>query len=214
MRLYILIKSKKMPIGTVSKGRKKIAEGNWRKLPKGRTASAHAYEVEAKNARKAIMDITKNKYEHAVAIASDGTRILSKKGTAHTVNFTEAEINDIRGARLVIHNHPNNNTFTPIDLLFAIQLGITEIQVVANNKVYSYTPDYGKIYQSGMDLEGIDNDLIHRGSDIYKPLWVKMGIGDIDKAMADSMLCDGLMNYFVKTYGGKYAIKQSKNQAV
>lgn len=33
----LFLKSRKMPIGTVSHGRKKIADGDWRELPKGRT---------------------------------------------------------------------------------------------------------------------------------------------------------------------------------
>jgi len=208
MRLYILIKSRKMPVGTVSKGRKKIAEGKWRELPKGR--GVHKYAVEVRNACKAIMEITKNKYEHAVAIASDGTEILSKGGKSSSVNFTQDERNRLRGARVVIHNHPGNRTFTPTDLMFALQLGITEMQVVTVDKLYSYRPDYGRVRESGLDLDEIDNDLCHCGSELYRPFWGQWGRGEISKDDADTLLCDALMEYFVATYGGKYVITRSK----
>lgn len=62
-RLF-LFKAKKMPIGTVSHGRKKVAEGDWREIPKGKgKAVATIRPVDLKQIKTVAQDIAERTFD-------------------------------------------------------------------------------------------------------------------------------------------------------
>jgi len=86
--------------------------------------------------------------ETGIAFNNRGEVVLEKKGLVDRVNYTENEINRMRGSTLT-HNHPANVGFSEEDLHFLIQNGLQEIRAVTPTKTFSMKiPDAGFKYGS------------------------------------------------------------------
>lgn len=97
------------------------------------------YASDDKNVRLKLQDkekiISKNNYESAFLFDKRGNIVFSKKGEEHEVEFTTEELKQFRGMVLT-HNHPNNTTFSPDDIYFAMETGLQEIRTTVNGGAY------------------------------------------------------------------------------
>jgi SPP1 gp7 family putative phage head morphogenesis protein len=80
--------------------------------------------------------LLKEKVEKAIVLNKNGKAILEKIGSISHVEFTTEELKLIfNQAALIIHNHPASTSFSPEDIVFAIEHSIDQMQVVVNNGV-------------------------------------------------------------------------------
>ena len=99
--------------------------------------------------------IAGNSYESAAAYSKDGKLLFTKDGTAHGVNFTEAEFKQMNDATL-IHNHPDwaSNDFSPDDIVMAVTGNLREIRAVHTNGTYVFTrPADGWGWETGSNVK-------------------------------------------------------------
>lgn len=85
------------------------------------------------------------KDEHAIVYDSSGQRIFHKKGEKHKVEFTEEEIQNMRGGVLT-HNHPLGATFSETDIYMLKTANLSQIRAVGRDGIYvlkrpKYWPD-------------------------------------------------------------------------
>lgn len=213
MILAILLKGKERPVGSISPNgkMKKVSNGKWVVVPGSRAKAS--FESKVVSVHKYIIGHTKNKFETSVALDADGREILSKDGESSSVNFTPEEIKKLKNARLLIHNHPHNRTFSPTDLMFGFKNGIKEMHVITSKALYSYKFDYLKIYSQRTTLENMEDWMSYTGRLKYMELWEKIGLGKIDKESADDEFCDSQLQSFMELYGGKYEVTKTKKSA-
>ena len=77
--------------------------------------------------------------EQARVLNAEGKVLVSKAGTAHRINFTEAEIKRMAGATFT-HNHHYTTGLTMEDGKFAAYNGLAEMRAVDANHTYSLRP--------------------------------------------------------------------------
>jgi len=81
--------------------------------------------------------IRNDKIETAAFFDDQGNMVFSKTGDKTSVQFTQEEIDNIRGDIAVMtHNHPSGGSFSDGDLGFAIRVGINEVRAVGENFTY------------------------------------------------------------------------------
>lgn len=102
-------------------------------LPKKKEGTGLSKMV--KSYEKDILNVTKNKYEMAVAFSEDSGVVLQKKGEATQVAFDRDEIAKIKGSAVFTHNHPNSKCFSINDLAIAINSNITQMRAIAEKSV-------------------------------------------------------------------------------
>jgi hypothetical protein len=153
-----LLKAKKMPIGTVSKGRKKIAEGKWVPLKK---------EKDSKSKFQAIYDkekeIYKNEKETVLFVDSDGSPLFEKTGSEKSVSFHPAELSEIRLSSVATHNHPGkgSKSFSNHDIYLTLNYGIKEMRVISKKYLYIF-----KVKEDYHDFSELDKELAEIGEKI------------------------------------------------
>lgn len=85
-----------------------------------------------------IIKVTQNQYEMCIVLSDEGDILLKKIGTRSRVSFTDAELESIYGAAVVIHNHPSSGGLSVADMTFAIEHNIREIRALAIDGIYGY----------------------------------------------------------------------------
>lgn len=68
-----------------------------------------------------------NDYETAIIYNADGSRKFSKKGKSKDVNFTDEQIDKMKGC-ILTHNHPNGTVFSPEDINMLREGQLSEIR--------------------------------------------------------------------------------------
>lgn len=74
--------------------------------------------------------------EQAHIVAPDGRTVFTKKGRKSAVQFTHAELAQMRG-NIVTHNHAVEVSFSPADVRIAMQQGVAEMRAVSPGYRYS-----------------------------------------------------------------------------
>jgi tetrahydromethanopterin S-methyltransferase subunit G len=125
-----------------------------------RTAAQPASSVPREKARAFENKVRLQDYESALVLDGKGKPILSKDGGKDYVNFSAAEVAQIRAAQGVVmtHNHPGGlkyppgnparagNSFSQEDIVFATSGGVQEMRAVTPTRRY-----YVKAPQGGWD---------------------------------------------------------------
>jgi SPP1 gp7 family putative phage head morphogenesis protein len=83
-----------------------------------------------------ILKETQGRYEIAGAFNAKGTQILKKRGGKNFVFFTEEEIEKIKGADYLVHNHPRSTSFSPRDILLGLKYNIKKLVIFSEKYVY------------------------------------------------------------------------------
>lgn len=105
-----------------------------------------------------IMNYTKNKFESGGGLSSSGKLLFYRKGEKEKVNFTRKELKQLIDG-IIVHNHPNNTSFSPEDLAITITGELSEMVVVTNDKIYKYKPPKNSLVKySNMILEHNKNN--------------------------------------------------------
>ena len=125
-----------MPIGTISRGRKKVAEGKWIPVKKGTKKPILTYSLKSsvKKAEDSIVDLD---YERCFIFDATGKILLSKNGSEDRIEFTGGEMVKFKGAEVLTHNHPGSESFSPEDIQMAWICGFREMRVVGPKYDYS-----------------------------------------------------------------------------
>lgn len=85
------------------------------------------------------------KTERAQAYDEDGNTVLAKGGSKHSVGFTQAELDQMKGSTFT-HNHPGDTSFSQEDVDVAIICNLKEMRAVGvhpitgERLVYSISP--------------------------------------------------------------------------
>lgn len=100
----------------------------------GRSTGSRRPTILVKDAREQAIESFEREFvgayfEDGLVVDSKGNEILHKKGARATIVFDESDIEKMRGNTL-IHNHPTGSSFSPEDVLFAVQSEMAEIIAV------------------------------------------------------------------------------------
>jgi hypothetical protein len=82
-------------------------------------------------------EIVGQSYETAVVVDNNGNIILRKDGGKSVVEFSQAELDAMKGATLT-HNHPSGNSFSPSDVNLLLRTNATEIRAVGTSEGTRY----------------------------------------------------------------------------
>lgn len=94
--------------------------------------------------RRAENNIRSGHFESAIALDKDGKLIFETGGDHNSVTFTEGELARLEGSTLT-HNHPEEYSFSKVDIETACKYRLTEIRAVTpKGKTYSIKPKDGK----------------------------------------------------------------------
>lgn len=85
MKLVFFIKSKKMPVGTVSKGMKKIAEGKWRPITKG------------KETKSKVQDFFSSKFVRDWEKSNAGKKFPERKDSYKKLSDVPSNLKNVMG---------------------------------------------------------------------------------------------------------------------
>ena len=111
-----------------------------------------------------IMNISNNEFEIAAAVDNNFNLIHDKTGKSN-IRFSQAELEKIKNANLMIHNHPNNTVFSDSDIKFMIEQNIKSMVILNEDKYYKISDikiDY-KTYEEKWIQFYIDNEnLFHK----------------------------------------------------
>jgi hypothetical protein len=165
--LYIdLEKAKRMPIGTVSKGRKKVAEGKWVPIKEKSNSdqvklkmrfdshdllfsfesigysTRYGNEKTSKAAIKTAEDVEKNiksfGYESVSVIGKNGNVLFSRKGNYDQIVFSDEDVKKIRKSEILTHTHPEDKSFSAEDVFLGLSLGVKELRLKTPGNVYYF----------------------------------------------------------------------------
>lgn len=92
------------------------------------SVGSNAFSNSAK--QKLLQDeriLSSNDYETAIIYNADGSRKFSKKGKSKDVNFTDEQIDKMKGC-ILTHNHPNGTVFSPEDINMLREGQLSEIR--------------------------------------------------------------------------------------
>ena len=112
--------------------------------------------------------IRNNPTESAIGWLRDGTRFTQSQSHVSRVTFTDAELDQLRGGRVMLHNHPSSNAFSPDDVLFAHAQEIGEMHVASRRADYVLRfTDFGRQrpIQEWRDVIALERRLMHREFD-------------------------------------------------
>lgn len=147
------------------------------------------------NAEKSIRNQT---YESAFVFAPDGTQLLFKDGTRDTVEFTDKELDLFSGA-ILTHNHPSiGGSFSPQDILTAIENNLAEIRAVGAQYRYSLK------FPKGSIRKYFQNQVDYAETQVRKQLTQKIRDGAMTPAEADLEHYHQVWLRFVQTHRWEY----------
>lgn len=75
--------------------------------------------------------------ENCGAFNSEGKLIFTKKGKYDEIEFDKLEIDKIRNAEILTHNHPEDMSLSMKDLFMAISFGVKELKAITPNYICS-----------------------------------------------------------------------------
>ena len=73
--------------------------------------------------------------EICFVVDTNGNIIHKALGDAHSISISDNDVKVMKG-NIFTHNHPNNSTLSPFDIVFAARNGLQEIRAVASGGVY------------------------------------------------------------------------------
>lgn len=158
-------------------------------------------------ARKAAValeeKIRRNDMETGIAIDADGSVLLSRKGRADQVGFTESEFRVMRGT-LFTHNHPGNGTFSIEDGARAHEANFVELRAVGPNLRYIMQapngwPTEAQLNQSKKSLTPL----------LQKKVDAMINVGELEKKFAQQEMEHQFWVEVAKKYGMLYTREAS-----
>jgi len=99
-------------------------------------------------------------YESSAVYDSKNRLILMKDGEDSYIEFSEYEVDRIKGAKVFTHNHPSGSSFSHEDITFMSMNEITEMRAVGEKFNYSITgkpikPAAANGYEHAMTTEEV-----------------------------------------------------------
>lgn len=115
----------------------RVAAQSYEEWKKQIDADAQDDIIEEKKSKFASDEdlLRKKKEETAIVYDRNGNTAFIKKGEARSVRFTKREVQQMDGGVLV-HNHPEDTTFSPADINMLRAANLSEIRAVTQNGVY------------------------------------------------------------------------------
>ncbi len=135
-------------IGSYSRGRRASAAAApsqaarlrlTRRMRKAKPGGYHApmSEVGAGRVDRALRDcedgIRQQATETVVAFDGEGVELLSKAGDLREVVLSDQDVERMRGAAVITHNHPAGTAFSDTDVALACALEVAELRVVSKH---------------------------------------------------------------------------------
>jgi len=157
-----LLKTKRMSIGTISHGRKKVAEGRWVPVKraiskKDTTGLTYALKDAVRNKESVIANLD---HEKCFVFDKAGKVVFEKTGKENRIEFSNEEMDKLQGTEIFTHNHPGGGSFSPEDIQFTWLRQIKEIRAVCTD--YEYSAKITKEWKAG-----VWNAFVDRMSLIY-----------------------------------------------
>lgn len=115
--------------GAVRRGQRARAAARKAAMPSERTI-----ETEVRRAAEAIRA---NETETLHTWLADGTRWEKSEGARASVSIDEDEFRRMRGARVVLHNHPSSSAFSDADILLGHETRTVEMRVASREADYT-----------------------------------------------------------------------------
>ncbi len=144
-----LLKTKRMPIGTISRGRKKVAEGRWVPVKQGTKKKPVKKKPTLADALKLVEDsIAELDHERCYAFDAAGKGLMAKDGEESQIEFSLEEMEKLKRADVFTHNHPSGGSFSSDDMKFAYFLDIKELRVTSRK--YSYSVELRNVGRQAM----------------------------------------------------------------
>lgn len=108
--------------------------------PKSKDSSPRIRELKIREKALAYVKVR----EESHVVDADGKVLLSKKGEADYISFTEEEVANFKGATLT-HNHPAGASFSEEDMALLLNTELAEIRAVgfvgSTQYLYRFVPD-------------------------------------------------------------------------
>lgn len=86
-------------------------------------------------------EIADHNFEYGVFYDESGEILIKKRGQKHSVKWTRAECESMRG-KYNTHNHPSNNSFSPDDVRFLINWELRSVRAVGRQYRHEIWVDY------------------------------------------------------------------------
>jgi hypothetical protein len=153
-----------------------------------------------------------NKREIAITLDSKGRVLTETHGEENYVQFSPEDLQKLRGARVAIHNHPMDISFSKPDMSFAIINGVQETRVISEKYIYSYVPDKARV--KGLDKREIQQKINEvwdtSGQEHTESVYRLYNSGVINRDEANGVYQHRLMESFAKNFGGTYKREKRK----
>ena len=182
-------------------------------IKKGRElGGAESSKIREDVLRRFARDHSHDTIERAIIVGDDGNILVEKSGGVSEIEFTEAEMETMKGATL-IHNHPSGSSFSPTDIKLADWSGLREMQAVGRSPV---PPDEFQLpitYLYSMKMEGWHSlsqdevNAVHKDaeSDVKSRIGIALLVGNMSINEANTihmhLVWERMAQYAFNRYG-------------
>lgn len=91
---------------------------------------------------------SRRRIEHCAALDDAGNVVFTKSGGKSSINFWAPELEQMKNAGALIHNHPGSSSFSWADIELASDLNLGQLIVCSEKYRYTLTPAPGKTWNS------------------------------------------------------------------
>jgi hypothetical protein len=174
--------------------------------------SDKAFQELTEHKMAAIITETGNKYETCYALDKSGNILIHKAGQKSSISFDAAESKQITDAKIFLHNHPRNSSFSPDDILTSLKLNMTEIRAITPESYYGNGYYYIKpAIPAGMDktafINGLSKKIKNESNWLLDKNYDKIMAGTLDRNTAEKTHMDTIWKIIAKKYGWEYGFK-------
>jgi hypothetical protein len=187
-------------------------DGKWRYKYKETAPPKGKYEKAVAEMEDFCLKFYGNKSEVGVSLDAKGNVLTETYGDANSVRYSNEDIKKLNGARVHIHNHPSDVSFSMADMAFGIINNIKEMRVVTEKHIYIYRPpekrepydrEEGRI-RVELAKSAIQAHWERASAANYDRVHSMHESGLVTREEASHVFQNDLVETFAKNYGGTY----------